>query len=411
MSFGRILLRNLRTHRLSAALALVATALGVSLVLAVASLREQAHRHFATQGLGVDAVLGPRGSALQVALNALFHLDEMPGTLPWPVYDRVRRHEVVADAFPFVTGHSYRGFRVNGVEERFITAFECRPGRPFALREGRAFARAGEAVAGAEAARLLGLRLGDRFAPTHGVRSGDPVHEEDVTTVVGLLAPTGTPHDRAIYMPLEAFYGLEGHGEHVARMEHDLETREVSGAYLKLRRVRAGAMHPGVQQLKYEMAQSREAQLVVPNEVLPQLLHLIGWADRVISLLGALVTALGLAVLFVVLVTTLRQQRRTLAMFRMLGARRRTVCGLVLAEAALIGAGGALAGWAGGYLLVTAGAFAIARETGILFSPAYVSSAHLWVLPAMPLLGALAGLLPAWEAYGLSVLRNLRVGD
>lgn len=411
MSFLGILLRNLRTHRLSAALAVVATMLGVSLVLAVTSLREQAHRYFATQGLGVDAVLGPKGSALQVALNALFHLDEMPGTFPWRAYEQVRGHEVVADAFPFVTGHSYRGFRVNGVEARFLTEFEYEPGRRFSLADGRVFQTGGEAVAGSETARSLGLKVGGRFAPTHGVRSGDPVHAEDVTTFVGILAPTGTPHDRAIYVPLGAFYALEGHGDEVARMAADLDAREISGAYLKLRRVRAGALHPGVQQLKYQVNRSPGAQLVVPNEVLPQLLHLIAWADHVIFLLGVMVTGLGLAVLFVVLVTTLRQQRRTFAMLRMLGAGRRTVCGLILAEAALVSLAGAGLGWIGGYALVALGALAVARETGILFSPAFVSSAHLWVLPAMPLLGGLAGLLPAWEAYRMSVLRNLRAGD
>jgi putative ABC transport system permease protein len=410
MSFAHILLRSLRSHRLSAGLAVVATAMGVALVLTVTSLREQSARHFATQGLGVDAVLGPKGSPLQIALNALFHLDEMPGTLRWREYLRLRENDVVADAFPFTTGHSYAGFRVNGVEPRFLTDFEYQPGRRFALREGRPFARGGEAVAGAEAARLLGLRVGGTFAPTHGVRSGDPVHADDVTTFVGILAPTGSPHDRAIYVPLESFYGMEGHGEAVERMAQDLDAREISGAYVKVRRIRGGALHPGIQQLKYE-ANRGAGQLVVPNEVLPQLFRLIGWADRVLLLLGGLVTALGLAILFVVLVTTLRQQRRTFALLRMLGATRRVVVGLILGEAVLLSLAGAAAGMALAYGLTTYGAFAVARETGILFSPTYLSSAHYWVLPTLALLGAVGGLIPAAEAYRLSVLRNLRAAE
>src|SRR5207237_3035945 len=119
-------------------------------------------------------------------------------------------------------------------------------------------------------------------------------------------------------------------------------------AYLKLRRIRGGALHPGIQELKYEVNQSPGAQLVVPNEVMPQILNIIGWADRVIFLLGALVVGLGMAFLFVMLVTALREQRRDLAMLRMLGAGRGTVFGLILSEAVLLALGGTLLGLACG---------------------------------------------------------------
>jgi putative ABC transport system permease protein len=413
MSFVQILFRNIRRHRLSTLLALVSAMIGVGLLIAVVSLREQSHRRFATEGTGVDAILGPKGSPLQIVLNAMYHLDEMPGTVPWTYYEKVRHNPLTADAFLFVTGHSYAGFRVNAIESRFLTEFEYQPGRRFSFRpeeggQGRPFQTGGEAVAGWAAARALNLRLGQTFHPVHGVRSGDPAHMEDSLRFVGILAPTGTPHDLAIYMPLESFYTLEGHGEEVARMATDPSRREISGAYLKLRRIRGGALHPGIQGLKYEVNQSHEAQLVIPNEVVPQILNIIGWADRVIFLLGALVVFLGIAFLFVVLVTTLREQRRELALLRMLGADRRTIFGLILAEALLLSFAGTLLGIAAGHGIVAIGSRYVAQETGLQFAAGYVSSADRWILPAMLLLGALAGLLPAVQAYRLNILQSLR---
>lgn len=414
MSFWRILLHNIRRHRFSTILALISITLGVGLLTAVVSFREQSHRHFVTEGVGVDAILGPKGSPLQIALNALYHLEEMPGKLKWTYYEKVQKDPLVVDAIPFVTGHSYAGFRVNAIDDRFFTSFEYQPGKRFSFNsdaggQGRMFKERNEAVAGWAVAKALGLHLGDTFNPVCGVHSGDPVHMHDRITFVGILAPTGTPHDRAIYIPLKTFYTLEGHGTSVAAMATDPNQREISGAYLKLRHIRGGAMHPGVQNLKYEIDQSTEAQLVVPSEVVPRILDIIGWVDRVMFIVGVLVTLLAIMFLFVVLITALREQRRELAMMRMLGANRRTVFGLIMSEAVFLSVLGTLLGIAFGHLLVSLGSQYVAVETGMQFSSDFISSADIWVLPSITLMGAVAGLIPAVQAYRMSILRNLSI--
>jgi putative ABC transport system permease protein len=416
MSFWRILLHNIRRHRFSTVLALISITLGVGLLTAVVSFREQSHRHFITEGIGVDAILGPKGSPLQIALNALYNLEEMPGKLKWNYFEKVRRDPLVVDAIPFVTGHSYAGFRVNAIDDRFFTAFEYQPGKKLSFNleaggQGRLFKAREEAVAGWAVAKTLGLHLGDTFNPVCGVHSGDPVHMHDRITFVGILAPTGTPYDRAIYIPLKTFYTLEGHGASVAAMATDPNQREISGAYLKLRHIRGGAMHPGVQNLKYEIDQSTEAQLVVPSEVVPRILDIIGWVDKVLFIVGILVTLLAIMFLFVVLITALREQRRELAMMRMLGANRRTVFGLIMSEAVFLSVVGTVLGIAFGHSLVSLGSHYIAVETGMQFASNFVSSADIWVLPSITLVGAVAGLIPAVQAYRMSILRNLNITE
>ena len=61
-------------------------------------------------------------------------------------------------------------------------------------------------------------------------------------------------------------------------------------------------------------------------------------------------------------------RRRDLAILRALGARRRTVFGAVLAEAAAIGALGSVAGYAVYAGLFTAVAAVIRSETGVVLS-------------------------------------------
>jgi len=412
MSFWRIVLKSLKHHRFSNGLAAISIAMGVALLVAVYSLKEQSHNTFTQVGLGVDAILGPKGSPLQIVLNAVYHLEDMPGKIKWTYYREVEKEPIVAQAIPFVVGHSYGGFRVNAIDGRFLAEFEYVPGKTFSFSEklggqGRPFNAPDEAVAGWAAARGLNLKVGDTFSPVCGVQEGGPIHEKDILRFVGILAPTGTPHDRAIYIPLETFYGLSGHPRETLIMEHLEEYREISGAYIKIKRIRGGALHPGIQDLKFAINQSDRNQLVVPAEVMPRLHNIIGWVDRVLITIAIMLTVLSALFLFFSLLSALREMRRDLALFRALGATRETVMGLVISEALIISLLGGLVGLALGHCLIGVGAHFIKVETGVGFSAGYLSMIDWLVIPAAILLGILAGLVPGIQAYRLGVLKNL----
>ena len=412
MSFWRIILKSLKHHRFSNGLAAISIAMGVALLVAVYSFKEQSHNAFTQVGLGVDAILGPKGSPLQIVLNALYHLEDMPGKIKWTYFREVAKQRIVAQAIPFVVGHSYGGFRVNAIDRRFLTEFEYLPGKIFSFSEseggkGGPFSAPDEAVAGWEAARELNIRLGQTFNPVCGVAEGDPVHKKDNLRFVGVLAPTGTPHDRAIYIPLETFYGLEGHPQETALMAEQEEFRDISGAYIKIKRIRGGALHPGIQDFKFAINQSDRNQLVVPAEVMPRLHNIIGWVDRVLIAIAIILTALSVLFLFFSLLSALREMRRDLALFRALGATRKTVMGLVVSEAMIISLLGGVLGLAFGHVLIEMGAHFIKVETGVGFTAGYVSMIDWLVIPGAVLLGLLAGLVPGIQAYRLGVLKNL----
>jgi len=412
MSFFRIVLKSLKQHWLSTGLAVVSIGLGCALLIAVISLRQQTYDNFRRTGLGIDAVLGPKGSPLQIVLNAVYNLETMPGKITWSYYSAVDKRDIVTESIPFCTGHSYKGYRVNAIEPRFFTDFEYQPGKEFSFDEsdggsGRLFNGPHEGIAGWEVAKKLKLDLGDTFNPVCGVNVGDPVHVHDLITFVGFLAPTGTPYDRTIYIPLLTFYGLEGHGEETSAMAEHEEHREISGAYLKIKRIRGGAIHPGIQDLKFTINQSKEAQLVVPNEELPRLFSIIGWVDKVLVAIAAMVSCLGALFLFVALISALRERRRDIALMRMLGATRRTIFGLVLSESLVISLLGGVLGIVLGHVIVGVGAHFIKVETGVDLTAAHVSAADMLLLPCVAALGVLTGLVPAVQAYRLGVLKNL----
>ncbi len=415
MKFWTLLLKSIRRRAAAAALVVLGCAVGVALLVAVGSLREQTADQFRVEGLGVDAILAPRGSALQIALSSLYHLDQPSGTLARTEVEALRRDPLTVAVLPFAAGHSYQGTWVMAVEPDFFSLLaEAGPALRFDAPQGgsgRGFRGGAEAVAGATAARRLRLSLGDRFAPSHGLNLADPVHDGDSFEVVGIASPTNTPFDDALYIPLVSFYALERAGEAEQEVSSATGERRVSGAMVKLRRIRGRALHPGIQQLRHAYLNHPTAQLVIPAEVMPELLRLVGSATRILDIVGAMVLVLGSGFLFAQLLTSLYYRRRELGLLRMLGAGRRYILGLVLAEAAWVGALSGLLGVLLGHALIALLEPWLLREAGLRASWLRWTLVDLLATPVAVLLAMAAGLLPAIRAYRLSVVENLRAVD
>jgi putative ABC transport system permease protein len=410
-----IVRRSLRRHALSTSVTIASAALASGLVMAVFSISAQSTRAFGRGGVGFDAVLGARGSPLQLVLNTVYHLETSPGNIPWSLYEEVKGDPRVKLAVPYAVGDAYRGFRVVGTTPELFTDFEYRPGERFEVREpGRIFSPDHrEAVVGAAAARELGLAINDEFQPEHGVQSGPhaAVHEEEYT-VVGVLAPTNSPSDRVIWIPIEGIYHMKGHvgrdesGHEVhASPEHGVpdEYREVSAVMLELAGGTAGFSLAG------EINRRRkDATLAWPiAQTMADLLRKLGWMNRVLELVAYLVVAVAAGSLLASLYNTMNERRREFAVLRALGARRSTVFGAIVLEAGTIAALGAAFGYAVYFGILLASARIVQAQTGVTLDLLLVHPALQWTPVAMVAVGALAGLLPALKAYATDVASHL----
>lgn len=208
-----IVRRSLREHLLSSVITVLSLGLGCGLVMAVFNLSFQSEKAFSGGSPGFDAILGPKGSPLQIVLNAVYHMDQSPGNIPWSTYQAVANDRGRVElAIPYVLGDNYRGFRIIGTTSAIFTDFQYQEGQNYRFARGAAFDPvAREAVLGSTVARETGLDVGSIFQPTHGLtEEGGHVHDTDFE-VVGVLEPTNTPADRAVWIPADATFRLEGH--------------------------------------------------------------------------------------------------------------------------------------------------------------------------------------------------------
>jgi putative ABC transport system permease protein len=231
MSLFKIAWRSIQQRALASGLTALSMALGVALVICVLVIHGALNRSF-TQGTeGYNVIVGAKGWPLQLVLNTVYHLSKPVENIPYSYYKRFKPGgdyaRYIDKAIPFCLGDSYQGkeggynYRVVGtVGELFQTGEdenapmeEYAPGRKYKFAEGRNFHHDGffEAVIGSIVAERTGLKVGDGFQPTHGVVDDDQGHKHDAFTVVGILAPTGTPNDRALFVNIEGFYKIPNH--------------------------------------------------------------------------------------------------------------------------------------------------------------------------------------------------------
>ena len=260
MNIFQLVLKNMRQRSLSTCLTLMSVLLGVALAIGIMILRREGAALFAQTDFGYEVLLGPsKGSPLQLVLNTVYHIDESPGLVPYSVFEDVSRktpappgradyRQFVKFAVPFMVGDSYEGRKIIGTSPQMFGVddagipiadqpnadgqmvsqkFQYRKGKSFEIAQGRVFApRKFEAVVGADVASVLHVHVydpskseeenladGGAFRATHGTPgpNAKPDIHKPRWHVVGILKPTGTANDRALFVPFISLYAIADH--------------------------------------------------------------------------------------------------------------------------------------------------------------------------------------------------------
>jgi putative ABC transport system permease protein len=153
-------------------LMVISIALSVMLLLGVEQLRSGVRSGFAQSVSGTDLVVGARGGALPLMLNAVFRIGGATGSIRLDSLRELEKHRAVAWIVPLALGDTHRGFPVLATTTDYFTRFRYGARQALALADGRAFEGTLDtlhhAVIGAEIARALGYRVGQSIALSHG---------------------------------------------------------------------------------------------------------------------------------------------------------------------------------------------------------------------------------------------------
>ncbi|MDX2155373.1 MAG: ABC transporter permease [Hyphomicrobiaceae bacterium] len=413
----RLALKSLANRWLTALLAVASIALSVALLLGVEKVRSGARQSFADTISGTDLIVGARTGGLQLLLYSVFRIGNATNNITWTSYEEIARQPEVAWAVPLSLGDSHRGFRVLGTTRDYFERYRYRRTNGLVFAEGRPFDDLFDAVVGSDVARALRYRVGSPLVIAHGLGSVSFVeHEDKPFRVVGVLAPTGTPVDRTVHVSLAAIEaihidwqsGARTPGQTVSADEArklDLAPKAITAALVGLKsRLAAFKLQRAINDYPREALTA-----ILPGAALQELWGLVGVAETALSAVSWMVVATALLGLATMILTTLNERRREMAILRSVGARPATVIGLLSAEAGLLTLAGVLAG-----LALTYGGLLVARPLiDRLYGLHLAIDPPTWneiaTLCAIVLAGIVTGLAPAIRAYRLSLADGMTV--
>lgn len=355
---------------------LLTGALTVTLLLpaAIVVLVGAAERHLRARSDATPLLLGAPGSALELAFNGLYFSKPEIATLTKAQADDAAR-DALALSIPLHARFSAQGQRIVG------TSLDYFRFRGLTIATGRQMARLGDAVAGHAAAEALGLRPGGSVVSSpEAVFDLAGVYPLKMR-VTGVLAPTGTPDDRAIFVDVKTAWIIQGlaHGHEDAKKvdASQVLSQEPGNAddgvklnasvmeYNEITEANIGGFHfhgdPGTFPLtaaivvpkgekertilrgRYQDSERLGVQLVEPVKVMDELFDTVFQVQRLVLAALVLVGIAALAIAALVFLLSNRLRAREFASLRQIGADPATIRFLVAFEGSFVIVASALA--------------------------------------------------------------------
>jgi putative ABC transport system permease protein len=413
----RLALQSLRNRWLTALLTVIAIAVSIALLLGVEKVRTGARQSFADTLSGTDLIIGARSGSLNLLLYSVFRIGNATNNITWTSYQELAARPEVAWSVPLSLGDTHRGFRVLGTTRDYFQHYRYRRAQGLTFSAGQPFADLFDAVIGADVAAALGYKLGDSIIVAHGLGSVSFLeHDDKPFRVAGILAKTGTPVDRTVHVSLEAIEaihvdwqsgaripGQSVSAEDVRRM--DLRPKAITAAFIGLKsKLATFRLQRAINEYRAEPLSA-----ILPGAALQEMWELVGTAESALKAVSAMVVATALLGMVTMILTTLNERRREMAILRSVGARPRTISGLLLAEAGVLTLIGIALGVAFLYAALLVLAPYVDRTYGLYLPLAPPHAAEWAMLGGIVLAGAIAGLLPAMRAYRLSLADGMTV--
>lgn len=393
MNLATLSLAYLRARPLATALNLLLLALGIATITVLLLATRQIEERMQRDARGIDLVAGAKGSPMQLILSSVYHLDVPTGNIPLAAAEQLAADRAVKRSIPLSLGDAFRGFRIVGTTHDYAELYAVQPAA------GRLWKAPMEVVLGADAARETGLSVGAKFVGAHGLGERGDDHEQEPYLVVGVLAHSGMVIDRLILTSIESVWEVHEHGAGGKNAD-----RQITALLIQYASPLAAALLPR------RINSTTALQAASPAYESARLFRMIGVGVEVLRAFGLVLVLVAALSVFIALTNALEDRRYDLAVMRMLGVSRARLLGLLVTEALLLSAAGALAGLALGHLLTEVlGAALAGAQQGRVTGAVWLAE-ELWLVALALCAGVLAALIPAWRAYRSDVAPALAEG-
>ena len=398
--------KNLKIKKLSTFLSILLVTFGVAIISSLLILSNQLSNNLEKNAENIDAVVGAKGSPMQLILSSIYYVDFPTGNIPYKDALRVARNPMVKMAVPLALGDNFKGYRIVGTDQSFTKLYNLR------TQEGKFWEKDFEVTVGAEVAKKHKLQIGQTIHGAHGLSSDEDLHDEHEYKIVGILEAQDRVVDHLVLTNISSVWHMHGigeeHHEHHEGEEHeehdhhheDLEGKDITSLLIQYKSPLSVITFPKL------INESTFMQVASPAMESARLFSLVGVGMDALTWFAYLIILISAISVFVNLYNSLKERKFDLAVMRTLGASRFKIFFLVIFEGIIITVMGALVGIVLGHGFVELiGRY---QEDGQNIFTGYVFYKEEFYLLGLGLfLGVLASIIPALQAYNTDISKVL----
>ena len=411
-----LLLKSMRSRLIPTSLVTISLMASMVLLLSIERIQQGAEEGFNQSISGVDAIIGPRSSSIELVLYTVFHLGRPTNNITTKTVNDVKLRGDISWLVPIALGDSHKGFRVVATEPNYFEHIKYANGQPLVFSKGVAFAELSEAVLGSDVAEKLSYRVGSKIQITHGsVESIGSKHDDFSFVVTGILNKTGTPIDQAIFLDLKGYELLHlgwKSGKKIFNLddinlsslpEDALIPKTVTAAFIGLKsKLTLFNFSKNIREYPKEAISA-----VIPGIALSELWSIVGLVDKGFQLLSWIIIAISLIAMVTLIIASLDNRKQEMTIYRANGASPKFLAMMVLCESLVIG----LTAIVGAIILVTIVTYfaTVQLNLALGISPSFkwISMGEITVFSFILLAGALSSLIPAVMVFRKNLHQTL----
>ncbi|MEO9820194.1 MAG: ABC transporter permease [Paracoccaceae bacterium] len=411
----RLAIASLFARALTVGMTILAIALSVALFLGVEKVRTGAKASFADTISGTDLIVGARSGSVQLLLYSVFRIGNATNNVTWESYQDIENRSDVDWIVPISLGDSHRQFRVMGTTQAFFEHYKYRQGRSLEIADGLVMDDLFDTVIGADVATALGYSVDDPIVVAHGLASFSE-HKDQPFRVSGILEKTGTPVDRTVIVSMEAIEAIHVDWKSGAQVPGQSTPPDVIRQMNLVPKAVTAAL-VGVESplqvftLQRAINEYTEEPLlaILPGVALQELWGIVGIAETALLAVSAMVVVTALIGMMATIFSSLNERRREMAIFRAMGARPFTILSMLVLEAMVMAAVGALLGLVFLYIGLVVAQPILDSAFGLWLPIDAPTLREVWVLLGVVCAGAIVSIVPAIRAYRMSVADGMIV--
>ena len=411
----KLTLNSLYARLLTVSMTIFAISLSLMLYLSVEKLRSSAYTSFTNTISQTDLIVGSRTGSVQLLLYSIFRIGNATNNITWESYQDIIEKDEVEWAVPISLGDSHKGYRVMGTNKDFFKHYKYRGNKSLVIKDGKYFSDLYDVVLGFSVAEKLDYQINSSIIVSHGLKSFTD-HDDQPFKVSGILAKTGTPVDNTIIVSLKAIEAIHVDWSSGAKIPGQItpidEIRKMDLATSNITAILLGIDSKlKIFQFQRWINEYPEEALtaILPGVALQELWRIVGVVENIllgISFVVILTTLMGMAA---IVLSSLNERRREMAIWRAMGASPKIVIGLLMLEALIISS---VSIFLSTFLLFILLYFLqpwIDTTYGILVTVEMLSLSDIYIFILFIFAAMFVSLIPALRAYWFSINDGMTV--